>query len=939
MNYLTIILLMMILNCAAFGQVFWQQTNGPEGGNSYQIAKAPNGDLYSAAGQNGIYKSTNNGVTWLKLSWNETSLDFIQCYYIFVANNGYIYASGGGVLSGGVQQWNQAIFRSIDNGSTWTKVATTGPTRVRNFTETSNGYIFASRYYDSNSGERGGVYRSTNNGANWNLSLLSDPGISGISYVSADNNGNVYATEREFSQYKFWKSTDYGVNWTSSTNFQADIVLVKKSNSYVFASKSTGVYLSTNSGVTFTNISSASFSGCDKIWIDSEENVYASLSNQLYKSTNNGTTWQNLSFSFPMGLNDLLPLPGNLFYAAVDNNFVLITTNNGNNWIKSESGVFNSNITGLSTSRTGHIYALREGLGLYKSTNNGESWQTVNTPTTSLSLVCTDSSNNVFIGTGSVLYRSTDEGINWIQSGAGLPSADIRILTTGNDKNLYLQTSDTANGMYRSSNNGTTWSSIGLPYKITAIAVNSAGHIYAAQNLINNPSQQFNHNLYLSTNNGTNWNLVRNATGNITAIAVNQLTGNVFISVTSTGYFRSTNNGTNWFNINNGINNLTYSGIYTSSNGNVYCIGYRPGMHDIGSDFYSSTNEGNTWLPIRSGWISTNTFTRAVTVGANGFLYASAYRFNIETEGNAGVWRSITSSNTFSITGQVKYLDNGQPVTSGYIKAIKSINGEEYTLDSAVILSDGSYNLTKVPQDSVDLIAFQNDEDDAYFVPTFYQSTVYWQQSTTLFVNNNMSNLNINVIRNSNSTPVTGKITGNISRSIYDNSAIKNARIYARSSGVFRSYAISLSNGSYSIDSLPNGSYEIICDMVGYYGQTQNVVFNGGTLSNIDFNLAGYLVPIQIHSGSIPKKYRLYPNYPNPFNPITVIKFDIPERTMVSLRIYDIIGKEIAVLKREILSSGSYNVEWNASAYSSGVYFYRLVTDKYIQTHKMVLLK
>jgi len=90
---------------------------------------------------------------------------------------------------------------------------------------------------------------------------------------------------------------------------------------------------------------------------------------------------------------------------------------------------------------------------------------------------------------------------------------------------------------------------------------------------------------------------------------------------------------------------------------------------------------------------------------------------------------------------------------------------------------------------------------------------------------------------------------------------------------------------------------------------------------------------------SIPISFNLYQNYPNPFNPVTKIKFDLHKTVHVVLIIYDILGREVATLVNEKLNAGSYEVYWNASAYSSGVYFYRLTAGDFIETRKMVLLK
>ncbi|GEM_PF-2155524 len=98
------------------------------------------------------------------------------------------------------------------------------------------------------------------------------------------------------------------------------------------------------------------------------------------------------------------------------------------------------------------------------------------------------------------------------------------------------------------------------------------------------------------------------------------------------------------------------------------------------------------------------------------------------------------------------------------------------------------------------------------------------------------------------------------------------------------------------------------------------------------------------NSGSLPEKFSLHQNYPNPFNPVTKIKFDIPAsvettRWVVSLIIYNIQGTEVAVLVNEQLKPGSYSVDWDGTAFASGVYFYSLVTDGFVETKRMVLVK
>ena len=86
-------------------------------------------------------------------------------------------------------------------------------------------------------------------------------------------------------------------------------------------------------------------------------------------------------------------------------------------------------------------------------------------------------------------------------------------------------------------------------------------------------------------------------------------------------------------------------------------------------------------------------------------------------------------------------------------------------------------------------------------------------------------------------------------------------------------------------------------------------------------------------------EYRLNQNYPNPFNPTTTISFTIPATSNVSLKVFNILGKEVATLVNETKSAGNYSINFNASGLSSGVYFYQLTTDNFTSTKKFTLMK
>jgi hypothetical protein len=90
---------------------------------------------------------------------------------------------------------------------------------------------------------------------------------------------------------------------------------------------------------------------------------------------------------------------------------------------------------------------------------------------------------------------------------------------------------------------------------------------------------------------------------------------------------------------------------------------------------------------------------------------------------------------------------------------------------------------------------------------------------------------------------------------------------------------------------------------------------------------------------SIPNKFVLSQNYPNPFNPSTIIKYGIPKSTLVKLTIYDETGKEVALLINEVKPAGNYEFSFDGGNFSSGVYLYKLETNDFRQTRKMILMK
>jgi hypothetical protein len=118
-------------------------------------------------------------------------------------------------------------------------------------------------------------------------------------------------------------------------------------------------------------------------------------------------------------------------------------------------------------------------------------------------------------------------------------------------------------------------------------------------------------------------------------------------------------------------------------------------------------------------------------------------------------------------------------------------------------------------------------------------------------------------------------------------------------------------------------------------------IVNAGHKSPLVWDSASVNISVTSVGGnpSNPAGFKLYDNYPNPFNPSTTIRYSIPEASFTALKIYNALGKEVAALVNETKSAGTYEVEFNALDLTSGIYFYTIQAGSFKETKKMILLK
>jgi flagellar hook assembly protein FlgD len=196
------------------------------------------------------------------------------------------------------------------------------------------------------------------------------------------------------------------------------------------------------------------------------------------------------------------------------------------------------------------------------------------------------------------------------------------------------------------------------------------------------------------------------------------------------------------------------------------------------------------------------------------------------------------------------------------------------------------------------------------------------------------------------------RITGRV-RHGRDNRGAENTLVQAIEAGTVASTAVTNADGSFTLDELPAGEYKIFATGelgAAFFGganeqtATSVTVGNGQNVSNIEVSLPDTPTSVDESSNQIPTRFALEPNYPNPFNPETSIKYQLPARTLVILRIYNALGQEVRTLVDGLQDAGSYATQWDGKdnkgrPLSAGIYLMRLEAGEFTMTRKMAMVK
>jgi len=468
---------------------------------------------------------------------------------------------------------SNGVYKSTDNGANWIS-ADSGIT-------TKSAYAFALRDTILYVGTRNGVFQSINNGLNWignNNNLINDV-MGNPVYSLATNDTTIFAGTL-MSLYVLNNNANY---WISKSDSLSNYIILSLAVSGVNVFAGTyggGIYFSSDNGINWDTLNKGLPMpiGIGAFLINGTD-IFAGTDYGVYKYNTNDTSWSVIGLS-GYKINSLAIKDTNIY--AGTNNGLFLSTDNGNNWISINNGLTFSQINTIAINGS-NIFVGTEYGGVFLSTNNGVSWTAVNNgirATTAYPLAKIGSDTIYTSCTYSGLFKSVNNGLDWSPSNINLNGSEIRILAIDGST---IFASNSSGDLFRSTDNGLNWITVKHFVQDTivfSIAI-SGSNIFAGTEYSG---------VYLSTDNGINWTSINNGLTSsnypksfgIVAI----IDTNIFVVNESCTLFVSSNNGTSWHQINCVIG--TISSIVKFDNNLIYS--------NSSNGLYQITFNGTNWI-------------------------------------------------------------------------------------------------------------------------------------------------------------------------------------------------------------------------------------------------------------------------------------------------------------------------------------------------------
>jgi photosystem II stability/assembly factor-like uncharacterized protein len=657
--------------------------------------------------------------------------------------------------------------------------------------------------------------------------------------------------------------------------------------------------------------------------VDGDGNLYASPTGVSgpFKSTDDGETW----FSIKNGLSfdnngEWRPLNinhnGDIFIANPHdyNQYISLSTDGGNSWEEKSLNTNGGSIICIVFDNTDNVY-IGTGQGIFKSSDNGDTWALFGNFTGGTNAISFNDNGDIFVGSG-IGYRSTDGGVTWtpMNTNAGIGSIAINNggdIFVGNNQNIE-----------KSTDNGDHWTVVkqGVNvYNTSTILCDNNEDIYCPT---------WGNGVLKSTDNGDTWVEMNNNLGYKYVHSVVKDSSGNFFAGDNYALYKSVDNCENWYSV--GLPIAAVSKILMTSDNNIYTAEW--GLN-------RSTDYGQTWETIDNGLVYLG--IKGLTVNSSGYLFASTTGAAGASGSDVGIFRSSNKGESweqvFSSNGKIELASgsNGEivAVSSGYDSFIKISTDDGLNWNDISYGTGGAYSA--VMNSARDIFVTRNGGVDRKLandtVWTNCPGAGSGSPPVIFIANNGYIYTDYTKSTDNGDTWTTNNFPTFISS--YAENSLGHLFIgtYNSGQGVYRTtdYAETWEQINTGLPIMDIRSVAVDAQDYLYAGSWGMSMFKTTTPTVTDVDDINFALT----------SFSLEQNYPNPFNPSTKISWQTPVDGWQTLKVYDVLGNEVAILVNEYKPAGNYEVNFDASGLTSGIYFYQLRIGNFIQTKKMVLLR
>jgi photosystem II stability/assembly factor-like uncharacterized protein len=705
-----------------------------------------------------------------------------------------------------------------------------------------------------------------------------------------------------FSQELIWKHTDGpmgGIVGGMDINSDGDIY----TGVYPFLINYTGLYKSVDNGDSWKKIETQ-FEDFNvfSVYITQEDHIWVGTDHQgaLYRSTDNGQTWENKNNGY--GANECWAIgeskDGVLFAGDANAGITYHSTDKGDNW------EFSAIIAPLAfAADSNNIVYSGTFTGLYSTTDNGKTWvQDSFLSGYVISSILADTTSQIYCGTGYYnngdgVFYSTNGGQNWTQ--LGLEGKTVLSLAFDSDGSLFAGT--LYDGLFKTSDLGQNWYQYqkGIYRKqVYRLKINQQDDIFIGSEGGGEGWQFYGSGgVFRSMDGGASFEQVGLPISRVKNIVFSG--DSLIVSSTPSGVQKYNRLTKKWKNL--GLHNVEAVTITPSNI--LYAATIEEGLYkstDIGEHWTLTNLTADTLMPVYN----------VLAINNDTLFAATGFGLNLRRSTNGGQNWEILPLRTGDNSRGLFFNSNNLWVTgisSGSHVFYKSSNiGISFDSLYSGFNTWSSNNPISATNNGYVFLASRSNDLDGIIRST--DDGLHWEQ--VLSINNTAPT----VFNNDDGVVITGSVVFSLS----DTNKIYLSTDYGYS------WSSMVQPTGFSI-SITDVKQDIMNKF--FFATSAAGLYEVDIITNIEEE------PVSIYN------YSLFQNYPNPFNPITHIRYSIPQSSRVILKVYDVLGNQVAKLVDKYQNAGEYDVIFSADELASGIYFYRLMAGSYNNTKKMIFLK